>query len=116
MANPNGRKGADFETALAAFFNAEDTFGREVFRAPRWGAKDKGDLVNTLDFVIEAKNQKTLSLSGWLNEARAQAVNAKKRWGAVVIKKRNHAVRNSYVVMRLDDFSELLREFYKGAT
>lgn len=116
MANKNGRTGAEWETRLAAFFNRQDSFrlptGFEVQRAPRWGAADKGDLLNTRDFCIEAKAGRNIDLSGFLNEAIEEAKNAGKRFGVVVIKRRNHKTEQAYVVMQLDQFSDLLSDYH----
>ena len=84
------------------------TFGGEVFRAPRWGANDKGDLVNTGDFVFEAKAVRSIDLSGFLNETETERANAGRRWGVCVIKRRNHGVGKAYAVMPFDQFLDLI--------
>ena len=42
MANPNGRKGAAFETAVLRFFRAAGVVAERLTKA---GARDEGDLV-----------------------------------------------------------------------
>lgn len=57
-------------------------------RAPRWGAKDKGDVVGIPGVVIEVKNRKEMALSTWLDEAQVEARNAEADLGIVVHKRR----------------------------
>lgn len=102
------RTGSEWEARIASHLTQRRTFGGEVFRAPRWGANDKGDLVNTGDFVFEAKATKTIDLSGFLNETETERTNANRRWGVCVIKRRNHPVGRAYAVMQLDQYLDLI--------
>jgi hypothetical protein len=102
------RTGSEWEARIASHLTDRGTFGGEVFRAPRWGANDKGDLVNTGDFVFEAKAVKAIDLSGFLNETETERINAARRWGVCVIKRRNHPIGKAYAVMQLDQFLDLI--------
>ena len=108
MSTYSRRTGSEWETRLASHLTQRKTFGGEVFRAPRWGAKDKGDLVNTGDFAFEAKATKTIDLSGFLGETETERINAGRRWGVCVVKRRNHPVGRSYAVMELDSLLDLI--------
>lgn len=102
------RTGSEWEARIASRLTQRKTFGGEVFRAPKWGAKDKGDLVNTGDFVFEAKATRSIDLSGFLDETETERVNAGRRWGVCVIKRRNHEAGKAYAVMQLDQFLDLV--------
>lgn len=114
MTTYSRRKGSAWEKALAAFFTSAKTFGgREVFQAPRWGAADQGDLVNTADFVVQAKSVKSFDLAQFMDEVRVQTANAGKRWGFAVVKRRNHGVEKAYAVMELGQLAELVKDYYE---
>jgi hypothetical protein len=107
MANPSRRRGTEWEGRVASFFNARNTFGVEVFRAPLWGALDKGDLVNTGDFVVQCKAVKSIDLARFLDEVETQRKNAGRKYGVVVVKRRSHDAAKAYVVQPLDQFAEI---------
>lgn len=108
MSTYSSRTGTEWESRLADFLTERGTFGGEVFRAPRWGAKDKGDLVNTGDFCFEAKATKAIDLAGFLTETEVERENAGRRWGVCVVKRRNHNIRKAYAVMPLDQLLDLI--------
>lgn len=108
MSTYSRRTGSEWEARIASHLTKRSTFGGEVFRAPRWGANDKGDLVNTGDFVFEAKAVKAIDLSGFLTETETERQNAGRRWGVCVIKRRNHPIGKAYAVMPLDQFLDLI--------
>ena len=102
------RTGSEWEARLASYLTERRSFGGEVFRAPRWGANDKGDLVNTGEFVFEAKATKSIDLAGFMSETETERQNANRRWGVCVIKRRNHGIGKAYAVMELDGFLDLV--------
>jgi hypothetical protein len=57
-------------------------------RAPRWGAKDKGDIVGIPGIVVEVKNRKEMALAQWVDEAQVECSNADADLGIVVHKRR----------------------------
>ena len=82
----------------------------QVERAPRWGANDKGDLVGTGVFTVEAKNTKTLALSTFLDEAIVEAANVGPGQIPVVfIKRRGKGVAEGYAVFRISDARRMMR-------
>lgn len=86
------KAGTAFETLIA---NAlRDALGdNTIGRAPRWGAVDKGDIVNVRlgnsPIVIQAKNVARLSLPEWVSEAKVQAVNTPGAIAGLVVHKRH---------------------------
>lgn len=89
----------------------------DVERLRLTGKEDEGDLVVKDDgiVVIEAKDDKSFNISGWVRESEVEAVNYAKHRGLdprevtpiVVVKRRNQPVGKSYVVMTLDTFFDL---------
>lgn len=113
MSSPNRRKGTTWESDLANYFNSHGTFLGEVFRAPDWGALDKGDFVNTRDFVIEAKNVKSIDLAKFMAEVTAEMLNAGRRWGAAIVKRRNKPVGAAYVIEELDVWAARVKHMHE---
>jgi hypothetical protein len=103
-------RGTRFEREVAEFFDQSGVFPHPVNRAPRWGSKDKGDLVGTGQITFELKATKQINLAGFLTEAEDEAENAGTRFPVVVIKRRQKPVTQSYVVMSAEAFIELLSE------
>jgi Holliday junction resolvase len=101
-------KGTSYERGLAEVLQESGVFPRAE-RAPRWGSKDKGDLVNVSPFCIEAKATKAIDLAGFLAEAKVETVHAEEVFPVVIIKRRQKPVLSSYVVMELEDWLELVR-------
>jgi hypothetical protein len=79
----------------------------------RYGAgvrEDKGDLVGVPRFALECKNQASINLAQFLEEALIEAKHAKAQFGAAIIKRRRKATKDAYVVMSLEQFAELIRD------
>jgi len=109
VVNKNKIKGSAFERDVADYLAANGF--PEADR--RYGAGhnlDKGDIIGVPGFALECKNQTQIKLAEFLAEALIEAVHAKKKYGAAVIKRRGKGVAESYVVMSLAQFTELLRE------
>ncbi|HWI05569.1 MAG TPA: hypothetical protein VNT52_17315, partial [Acidimicrobiales bacterium] len=73
------------------------------------GKNDRGD-VSGVPLVIEAKNCRTIDLSGWCDEAAKEARTAGMdgRW-AVVFPRRSHTTAKAYAVISLDLLAEFMR-------
>lgn len=116
MSTANKRKGARFETDLLKFLRLE---GFDTERLRLAGRDDEGDLalkVGGLVHVLEAKNTQRLDLAGWVKEAEREALNYRKHRDldytpgfAVVHKKRNDLIGNSYVTMPLHEYLRTIR-------
>ena len=115
MANPNGRKGAMFETDVMKFLRSVP--GVLAERLTKAGAKDEGDLVCIVagkTYILELKNRKALSLPEFWAEAEVEALNYAKARGIgevplhyVVVKRRNSGIEKSWVIQ---DLTQWLKE------
>jgi Holliday junction resolvase len=117
MANPNGRKGAKFETDVMRWLREHDAVAERLTKA---GAKDEGDLYVFLQgktYIMELKNRKKLDLPAFWDEAQVEAKNYAKARGLgmepsafVVVKRRNHGIEKSWVIQ---DLEQWMRERYE---
>lgn len=108
MANPNGRKGATAERAVAD--TLKNAGWEHADRRVKNGAKDRGDIAGISGVVIEVKNCATLNLSGWLAEAHVEADNDGSSIGVVWHKRRGKGdPLDWYVTMDGRTLVELLR-------
>lgn len=104
-------KGTRFESAVVGYLR---TCGfPAVERRALSGNLDKGDIAGIPGWALECKDVGSLNFSGWLNEAKTEALNAGARWWAVVAKRRRSkgstgSVEDAYVVMPLSVFADLL--------
>lgn len=84
------KAGTDYENLITNGFR-EALNDETIHRAPRWGAKDKGDVVNVRFnghlLVVQCKDCVTLSLPRWIKEAKEQAKNAGALIGIVAHKR-----------------------------
>ena len=111
MANPNGRKGAQFETDVMRWLRDNNAVAERLTKA---GAKDEGDLYVFLQdktYIMELKNRKKLDLPAFWDEAQVEAKNYAKARGLgtepssfVVVKRRNHSVKNAWVIQDLEQW------------
>ena len=111
MVNRAKQKGTAFETAVVRYLS--DETGDWVERRALSGAEDKGDIVGDgvlADWVLELKDHKQINLAGFIDEAEAEGRNAKSRWFAAIVKRRNKNVKDAYVVMPLWLWTELISE------
>ena len=108
MANPNGRKGAQFETDVMKFLRSVGLLAERLTKA---GAKDEGDLVCIVagkTYILELKNRKSLNLPEFWDEAEVEALNYAKARGIgevplhyVVVKRRNFGIDKAWVIQDL---------------
>jgi Holliday junction resolvase len=111
MANPNGRKGAQFETDVMRWLRENEAVAERLTKA---GAKDEGDLYVFLKgktYILELKNRKKLDLPAFWDEAQVEARNYAKARGLnslpssfVVVKRRNHGIEKSWVIQDLEQW------------
>lgn len=111
MANPNGRKGAAFETAVMKWLRSVGVLAE---RLTKTGAKDEGDLVVIIagkTYVLELKNRSTLALPEFWREAVAEATHYAAARGlvaappaVVIVKRRNAGIEDSWVIQSLDQW------------
>jgi Holliday junction resolvase len=111
MANPNGRKGAQFETDVMKFLRSVGVLAERLTKA---GANDEGDLVCIVSgktYILELKNRKALNLPEFWSEAQVEALNYAKARGLgevplsyVIVKRRNASIDKAWVVQDLQQW------------
>lgn len=106
MANRAKQKGTSLETALVNYLTER---GVEARRIVLHGSKDQGDVWSDLGVSFEAKNCRTMSLGAWVDEAKAETVNAGRP--VVVFHKRigKGDPGESFVSMSLAQFVALIQ-------
>ena len=114
MANPNGRKGSQFETDVMRFLRSVGLLAERLTKA---GSKDEGDIVCVVTgktYILELKNVKKLDLPKFWSEAEVEALNYAKARGIgevplhyVIVKRRNSGIEKSWVIQ---DLTQWLKE------
>lgn len=104
--NPSKRKGTAFETAVVRYLQANGHPNAE--RRALTGNQDRGDIANIPDFALECKAVQSIALAQFIDEATREAINAGARYGAAIIKRRQKPVDQAYVVMTLEQFTDLI--------
>jgi Holliday junction resolvase len=105
--NKSKIKGTAYETAVVRHLN-DNGFPYAERRALA-GNLDKGDIAGIPSVVMECKAEQRIDLSGYMDEVATEKRNAAAQVGVAIVKRRNHGVGRSYVVLELDDFLELIR-------
>lgn len=107
------KAGTEFENLIVGGLR-DALQDNNIQRAPRWGAVDKGDIVNLRihgqEIVSQCKDVARLDLPGWIRDAKLQAVNANAVAGIVIHKRRG--TRNpleQWVTMTLAELVALLK-------
>ena len=113
MANANKAKGTAFETAICRYLIG---WGFDARRKVQRGQHDEGDIeVREIpDLVIQAKNQGQLRIADWLDSAIDQGRAAGAPLALVVAKRRGKPVADSFVVVALDTFADMMTELHEG--
>ena len=111
MANPNGRKGAQFETDVMRWLRSAGALCERLVKA---GKNDEGDLVAIIggkQYILELKNRKTISLPEFWREAEVEAENYAKARGLtevplhyVILKRRNAGIEKAWVIQDLQQW------------
>ena len=112
MANPNGRKGAQFETDVMRWLRENEAIAERLTKA---GAKDEGDLFAFLQgktYILELKNRKKLDLPAFWDEAQveaknyAKARNTKTPFHYVLWKRKRKGINQTWVIQSLEQWLE----------
>lgn len=111
MANPNGRKGAQFETDVMRWLRNAGALCERLVKA---GKNDEGDLVAVIagkQYILELKNRKTISLPEFWREAEVEAENYAKARGLtevplhyIILKRRNAGIEKAWVIQDLQQW------------
>lgn len=102
------QKGTFFETMICKFIKV---WKPQTERRGMQGRNDRGDIYIPGEerFILECKNQKTMKLAMWIEEARTEAVNAGVPYGVVVHKRKGTQLAGEqYVTMPLFAFLGLV--------
>lgn len=102
------RKGSAFARDVCIYLR--DALGLPVERRVDGGTRDRGDVAGIPQWVLEAKNCRTIDLSGWMDEALREAAHDGAPFYAVVAKRRMKGTHQAYVVMPLEIWAQWLRE------
>nr|DAP04927.1 MAG TPA: HOLLIDAY JUNCTION RESOLVASE HOMOLOGOUS RECOMBINATION [Caudoviricetes sp.] len=105
--------GARFERVVADYL-AEELDDDRIDRAPKAGAKDKGDIANVRmgghKVVIECKDVARMDLPKWTREAQVEAENVGALVGVVVHKRHGVAKPSQqWCTLTLGDLARLLK-------
>src|SRR5659263_256491 len=113
MSTASRRIGTAFESALVA--HIRERFGLRAERLRQAGKNDQGDISVDdvgLVYLIEAKAEKAINLSGYIAEAEVERKNYCRARGIpesgvmplAVVKRRGKGIGDAYVVTTLDQF------------
>ena len=113
MSTASRRTGTAFESALVK--HIRERFGLRAERLRQAGKNDCGDIAVDdigLVYLIEAKAEKSINLSGYVSEAtverrnycRARGIDVSGVMPLAVIKRRGKGIGEAYVVTTLDEF------------
>ena len=116
MTNPNGAKGSRYELDTVKYLREQGfPHAERLYGAGR--TDDKGDITLGEDrfrpFTFELKNHGTYKWPEWMEEAKIECANAGGRFPIVIAKRRTKAPSQAYVMMDLEHFVELLKEYVK---
>jgi hypothetical protein len=95
-----------FERQLVLWFQAHGW--PKCRRLGQQGAADCGDLDGVADWLIQAKRTSAEDIGRACSAAETQARRAGKRRWVVIRRRRNHALRQAYVTMSLECFTDLI--------
>jgi hypothetical protein len=105
--------GSNHERSIADYFKAH--VSRFVDKMPKYGAKDRGDILNVETFnelpvAVECKEYGGRLLTGpWLGEAETERVNLGAVAGLVIAKRRGTTIPGEQIVlMTVDDLVAIL--------
>ncbi|MFI9123837.1 hypothetical protein ACIGW0_31350 [Streptomyces bikiniensis] len=117
MSNPAKAKGTAWESLFTAYLREHHNPG--AHRNVQMGSRDIGDVAGYYLHAVEAKAEKTITLSDYIAQANREAVHAGQPFGCAVVKRRMKGVADGYVVRdvrtdvrlmnRLRDAEEILQ-------
>lgn len=109
MTSPQKRKGSQFERDAVTYLRSNGfPYAERSYGAGR--RLDVGDVDGVPGWTLELKNCRAIDLAGWIDEAERERIHGRRRFGAVIAKRRNKGTSQSYVVMTLATFARLLAE------
>jgi len=114
VANPAKKRGTEHESQCVRWLKRHGWgFARRITQK---GAKDEGDIVlgDGVPIMVEAKNEKTITLALYAKEMEAQIENALAETGVVIIKRRGTTdVGQYYALTTVNHWNRLALAVYK---
>jgi HJR/Mrr/RecB family endonuclease len=108
VANPAKKRGTEHETRCVRWLRAHGwSYARRITQK---GSRDEGDirLADGVPVVIEAKNEKAITIGTYIAELDAECVNAECDQGVVIIKRRGTTdVGKYYALTTVDRWNAL---------
>jgi hypothetical protein len=103
------QKGTSWETAIVRYLEEQ---GISASRKVLAGSNDQGDIDMPLGIVVEAKNERAMTLSSYVDEANIEARNTKEGWIGVAWhhRKGKSSPGDAYVTMDGASFVKLVKE------
>jgi hypothetical protein len=105
----NKGKGTAWESAIVAYLR--DHHNPATRRNVQMGAKDIGDIDGYYLHALEAKAEKTITLSDYIAQANREAIHAGAPFGCAVVKRRMKGTADAYVVRDLATDVRLMNRF-----
>ena len=93
------RKGTAWESAVVEFLRGHGFPYAE--RRALSGSQDRGDVTGVPGVMLECKAEKSITLADYMDEVKAQTVNAGAQIGVAVVKRRNRSAGEAYAVITL---------------
>ena len=113
MANNQKRKGDEWERNLADWFTKKLGISvmRSLYTSDPMVRKGKGnsDLIGTPQLAVEAKRTETFEVHKMMAQARRNA--GKNEMPCVIHRRSRQSIEDAHVVMRLDDFTRIYRDW-----
>ena len=109
MTNRSKSRGTAWESAVVTYLQARGWPHAE--RRALHGALDCGDIAGIVGVVIECQSAAKVELAAWLDEAKAEGLNARADLAAAWFKRRGKtSPGGGFVVMDGETFTWLLKE------
>lgn len=109
--NPAKQKGTAWESAVRDYLVSS---GLDACRVVQMGARDQGD-IHVGEWALEAKNVAAINLGAFVDQAKKEADNAGKAYGAAVVKRRGKGPAHGFIVIDLETFVRVVREVQSAA-
>lgn len=104
--NRNKQKGYRYEKLLLDYFQSIGL--HDSCRVVLHQGYDQGDIHIGNNIVIQAKDCTNLSIRKWIDEVHIQAKNASRLYPILSVKNRQKNITDSFIIMKLNTFTNLL--------
>lgn len=110
MTTPSKRKGSKYENDICVYLRSQGH--NQAARTPAGATADRGDINGIPNWTLEAKNRRDLAtaIAAGLDQAHAARTVTGTRWAAAIVKRPRRPIEDSYVIVALADFAELIKD------